>query len=105
MPLFVVHRLDLPGTGSLREKWRGPHLEYLAGFQDSILAAGPYMDPETGEDRGSMFLTTFPDFEHARRFAEDDPFTIAGIFAETQVWPWTQRVGSLPTAASTQTEG
>ena len=93
--IFVVHRLDAPGKSDLRQQHRAAHLEYLARFQDNILAAGPYLDEDAGEDRGSLFLVTFETLDQAWAFANDDPFTTAGIFSELQVWPWTQRIGRL----------
>ncbi|QRG05553.1 hypothetical protein EZH22_21170 [Xanthobacter dioxanivorans] len=93
--IFVVHRIDAPGKSAERTRLRAAHIDYLKAFEDRILAAGPYCDPETGEDRGSMFLIECDTLAQARAFAQDDPFTGAGIFSDLQVWEWTRRMGSL----------
>ena len=91
--IFAIHRLDAPNKSEARVRLRQQHLEYLKLFTNRILAAGPYVDPVSGEDRGSLFLIEFDSLAEARSFAEDDPFTRAAIFSEVQVWQWFKRVG------------
>ncbi len=93
--IFVIHRIDAEGKSDERAAHREEHLVYLNAFNDNILAAGPYTDPANGQDRGSMFLVSFDRLEDAKAFADDDPFTKAGMFSELQVWPWHQRLGLL----------
>jgi uncharacterized protein YciI len=93
--IFIIHRLDEAGKSAERSLHRDSHLEYLREHAAQIIAAGPYLDPGTGADRGSMFMIRCPDLAQARRFAEEDPFAKAGIFKEVQVWQWTKRLGSL----------
>ncbi len=93
--IFVIHRLDAPGRSVERQRLRAAHLDYLAAHAEKILAAGPYCAPETGEDRGSLYLLDCASLAEAKAFAQDDPFTAAGILSELQVWEWNQRLGSL----------
>ncbi len=93
--IFIIHRLDAAGRSAERSLHRDSHLAYLRDHAAQIIAAGPYLDPQTGEDRGSMYMISCPDLAEARRFAEEDPFAKAGIFKEVQVWQWTKRLGPL----------
>jgi uncharacterized protein YciI len=93
--LCVIHRLDEPSMTHLRKTLRTEHLAHLDKYRDRILIAGPYLDPETGVDRGSMFLMNVESLAQARAFAEDDPYMRNGVFKELQVWEWVKRTGSL----------
>ncbi len=94
--IYVVHRLDKPGTAAQRTQMRQAHLAYLQEHAHRILVAGPYVDPADGKDCGSLFLVQCADLAEARAFADNDPFAAAGMFSEVQVRPWFKRLGSLP---------
>lgn len=93
--ICVVHRVDAPEKTYLRKVHRDAHLVHLAKYRSKILLAGPYLDPETGADRGSMFLMDVDDLQEAKDFAEQDPYMIEGVFQQLQVWQWVKRTGSL----------
>jgi uncharacterized protein YciI len=93
--LCVVHRLDDPEKTHLRKVHRDAHLVHLEAYRDRILLAGPYRDPVTGADCGSMFLMRTDSLEEARRFAEDDPYMRHGVFRHLEVREWTKKTGSV----------
>ena len=66
--LCVVHRIDNPENTYLRKVHRDVHLVHLAKYRDRILLAGPYMDPQNGIDRGSMFLMEVESLQEAKDF-------------------------------------
>lgn len=93
--LCVVHRIDNPEKTYLRKVHRDIHLVHLDKYRSKILLAGPYLDPQTGADRGSMFLMQTESLEEARRFAEDDPYMQHGVFQHLEVWQWTRKTGTI----------
>ena len=93
--LFVLHRVDDPSKTALRKVVIEEHRLHLRKYAANIMLGGPYMDSDTGVDRGSMFILEFDTVEEARRFAHDDPYAKAGIFTEIQVWPWTKKTGAF----------
>ena len=95
--LFVLHRVDDPSKTALRKVVIEEHRQHLRKYAANIMLGGPYMDPDSGVDRGSMFILEFETVEEARRFAHDDPYAKAGIFTEIQVWPWTKKAGAFST--------
>ena len=93
--LCVVHRIDNPENTYLRKVHRDVHLVHLAKYRDRILLAGPYMDPQNGIDRGSMFLMEVESLQEAKDFAEKDPYMLYGVFQHLEVWQWTKKTGSI----------
>jgi uncharacterized protein YciI len=93
--LCVVHRIDNPANTYLRKVHRDIHLVHLEKYRSKILLAGPYLDPATGVDRGSMFLMEVANLQEAKDFAEKDPYMEKGVFQHLEVWQWTKKTGSL----------
>ena len=84
MPHFAIHCIDKPDSLELRNDTRPKHLAYLQALGDSILVAGPLLDPE-GVSIGSLMIIDFPDRKAAIGFAADDPYAQAGLFASVAV--------------------
>lgn len=93
--LCVIHRLDNPENSHLRKVHRDEHLVHLSRWQSRIVLAGPYIDPDTGKDCGSMFLMEVESLEEARRFAHEDPYMRNGVFRHLEVWEWVWKTGSI----------
>ncbi len=90
---YVIQTEDKPNAFDLRAAQRPAHLDYLKEQSAIVLAAGPFLDDE---DRmiGSLFIVDVASKEEARRFAENDPFAKAGLFASTTIRRWRWGVGA-----------
>lgn len=82
--LFHIQCLDRADAGTTRPDTRPVHLEYLQKFLPQILTAGPLLTPE-GKPFGSAFVVDFADEAAARKFAAEDPYAVAGLFASVTI--------------------
>jgi uncharacterized protein YciI len=70
---------------------RPAHREYLAGLaaRGKLVVAGPWAN-----DTGAVVVYDVADREELERILAEDPYTPAGVVAETRVREWTPIVGS-----------
>ena len=87
MPLFAIHCLDKPGASALRADTRPAHLNYLAGFAPSLLAAGALLGLDGGPI-GSLLILECVDRRAAYAFAAADPYSEAGLFQSVAITSW-----------------
>ena len=87
MPHFAIHCIDKPDSGELRTATRPAHLQHLGEVGEAVLVAGPLLDGE-GRPIGSLLIIDFADRKAAIRFAADDPYAQAGLFASVAVTAW-----------------
>ena len=80
---FVVIGKDPPG-GAPRAEHRPAHLEYVDGFQDSIVYAGPLL--EDGRMIGSIFVFDVPDRAALDAYLAGDPYFDPGIFETVEIY-------------------
>lgn len=88
--LFAIYCVDRPGCFPLRQATRPGHLEYLAGFRDRIVMAGPMLDEQGEISVGGIMIVDFPDRASAEAFARNDPYSVAGLFESVVVRRWRQ---------------
>ncbi len=87
--LFAFICRDKPGEGpELRAKSRPEHLAWIEGLGDRIKAAGPLMDDDCAEPRGSLLIVEADDLDAARALSKTDPYAISGVFESVTVQPW-----------------
>jgi len=84
---FVISCVDKPGQPELRQANRGDHLDYLQGYTDRILAAGPTLSDDDVPN-GSVLIMDFDDRATAEAFAAGDPYNEAGVFESVSIKPW-----------------
>jgi uncharacterized protein len=96
--LFFIHCIDKPGAGALRAETRPAHLEYLRSFGDKVVVGGPTLAEDGATATGSVLIVDLPDADAAARFAADDPYARAGLFASTTIAPWRKVVFNPPAA-------
>ena len=82
-------------ASALRDELLEPHRRFLALWRQHVILAGPYLDPTHGKTCGSMLLIRAESLEQAREFANTDPYTQAGLFAELHVFEWYLRSGLI----------
>lgn len=85
--LFALYCVDKPGRGTLRQRVRPEHLDYLNGFKDQMVLAGPLLADDCETPCGSLLVLDFPDKRSAEAFAEGDPYRQAGLFGEVSIRP------------------
>lgn len=83
--LFLIRCIDKPGYGPVRAESRPRHLDYLDGFKGQIRFAGPILNEKNESPMGSVFILDFPDRNEAERFAAEDPYARAGLFASVDI--------------------
>ena len=83
--LFVIIGLDGPNGARLRPTVRSAHLENLRPLADAgkIVVAGPFTDGS-----GSLILADFESEDAAQTFAQNDPYTVEGVFERVEVKPF-----------------
>ncbi|MCA8456824.1 YciI family protein [Burkholderia multivorans] len=95
--LFAITLLDKPERGHLRTERRPQHLDYLGRVADRIAFAGPLTSDDGQKMIGSLLVIDFPSRSAAQAWLADEPYTRAGLYASTAVYPfanrWRQRTG------------
>lgn len=85
---FIVHCLDRPNSKDLRMATRSAHLAYIDDASVTVLMAGPLLSDDGANMLGSLFLLETDSLEEVRRFAEQDPYRKAGLFASVHIHPF-----------------
>ena len=83
--LFLIRCVDKPGYGPVRTESRPRHLEYLDDFKSQVRFAGPILNEKKETPMGSIFIMDFSDRGEAERFAAEDPYARAGLFASVDI--------------------
>ena len=95
--LHAFHLIDRPGTAELRTRVRPEHKAYLAQVVDRMAFAGPLLGDDGVTMVGSLLVIDFADRAAALAWLAQEPFTRAGLYAETQVHAfqnlWPQHAG------------
>ncbi len=86
--LYAVICTDKPDSLALRQANRPEHLDYLQSLGDTLVLAGPFLEPMDETMNGSLIVVEAISLEAARRIAAGDPFAKAGLFASVEIRPW-----------------
>lgn len=89
---FVILGFDGPEGQAKRKIHRAAHLVNLEPLnrQGRVLLAGPFTD-----QAGSLIIIEANSLEEAKQIAQDDPYTVHGIFERVEVHPFQQVLPSL----------
>jgi hypothetical protein len=85
---FVFICKDKPDAQALRAANRQAHLDYLRGYADRLLAAGPLQSEDGERMTGSLLILDFADRAAAEAFAAADPYAQAGLFGSVEIHRW-----------------
>jgi len=85
--LFAIRITDKPGMGATRRAVREAHIAYLERHAAMLVLAGPVMDGE-GNSIGSVRVVEAEDRADAERLCAEDPFALAGCFADIAIDPY-----------------
>ncbi|MES2974843.1 MAG: YciI family protein [Pseudomonadota bacterium] len=95
--IHIFHLLDKPAGGELRQRVRPEHKAYLGAVADRIAFAGPLLADDGVTMVGSLLAIDFESREAAQAWLAAEPFTRAGLYAATSIYPfanlWPQKAG------------
>ncbi len=93
--LYAIIAEDVENSLADRLAARPAHLERLTALRDQgrLILAGPHPaidsdDPGEAGFSGSLVVAEFDSLEHARAWADDDPYIKAGVYAKVTVKPF-----------------
>ncbi len=93
--LYSIVGTDCENSLEARLKVRAEHLKRIEQLRDQghLLLAGPHPaidseDPGPAGFSGSLIVAEFPDLEAATEWAEQDPYTLTGVFTKVTVKPF-----------------
>ena len=92
---YAIEGYDGSDVLAARAAARPAHLERLRALRDAgrLLLAGPCPaidaeDPGPAGFSGSIVIAEFESLDHARAWADADPYVAAGVYARTEVRPF-----------------
>ena len=92
---YAIISEDVPNSLPLRAQSREAHLARLKTLVDEgrLLLAGPHpaidaQDPGPAGFTGSLVVVDFDSLAEAQRWADDDPYVDAGVYASVTVKPF-----------------
>lgn len=93
--LYVIWAQDVVNSLESRMAARPDHVARLKQLVDQgrLIIAGPMPavdSPDPGEAgmTGSMIVAEFTSLDAAKKWAQDDPYVAAGVYAEVSVKPY-----------------
>jgi len=94
MALYVFYGLDGPQGSAIRASTRPAHLAWIASLAPRVRLAGPVHSGDGGPPAGSMILLEAENLEEARSILQADPYTAAGLWASSDIRPFTKVVAT-----------
>ena len=92
---YAIISTDVADSLAKRLAARPDHLARLATLKDEgrLFAAGPHPaidseDPGAAGFSGSLVIARFDSLDAAQRWADDDPYITAGVYASVTVKPY-----------------
>jgi uncharacterized protein len=84
---FVIIGYDGPEGEAKRKVHRAAHLANLEPLdkEHRVILAGPLTDKT-----GSLLVLEFETRDEASKFAENDPYTVHGVFERVEIHPFMQ---------------
>lgn len=85
--MFVILGFDGPDGEARRKIYRPAHLAKMEPLdqQGRVVLAGPLTDKS-----GSLIIIEADSLDEAQKFAQEDPYTVNGVFERVEVHPFTQ---------------
>jgi|TARA_B110000902_G_scaffold9296_1_gene11331 hypothetical protein len=92
---YVIYSEDVENSLALRKQTRAAHLERIQLLVDQgrVLVAGPCPaidseDPGEAGFTGSLVIAEFSSLEEAQKWADTDPYALAGVYRKVSVKPY-----------------
>jgi uncharacterized protein YciI len=94
MPHFVLICRDKANAIDTRLATRPAHGAYVAERMNIVRVAGPLLDEE-GTMIGSLFIMEAESRDDIQAFADNDPYTAAGVFESVEIKGFTVARGAV----------
>ena len=88
---FAIITKDKDDALQVRLDTRPDHIAYLKDT-GVVEMAGPFLN-EDGQMHGSLIVIDVADYDAARAWADNDPYTKAGLFDKVRIEAWNRVVG------------
>ncbi|BBI91939.1 putative predicted enzyme [Serratia symbiotica str. Tucson] len=95
--LYLIYTQDVPQSLENRLSARPAHLARLQALRDAgrLVVAGPNPaidsnDPGNAGFTGSTVIAEFTTLADAKTWAEQDPYVVAGVYAQVTIKPFKQ---------------
>lgn len=82
---YFVHGVDRENVGAQLEGFAERHWAYMDAHSDRLVARGPTLSADGTSHTGSVHVVEAATMEDARRFAFEEPYWLAGIYASVTV--------------------
>ena len=88
MALFLFQGLDKAGALETRKATRPAHLAWLESLSPRVKIGGPMLSDDGQTPVGSVLVFEAETLAEAKALFAEDPYGIAGLWAETSVRPF-----------------
>lgn len=95
---YVIRTRDKADGKRIRDQFRNAHWDYIAAVEDRVLLSGALYADDGTTIIGGLVVIDFDSLGAAHRFADEDPFTQAGLYATVEISPFRR---GFPRALST----
>lgn len=92
---YAIYTTDVENSLAIRTEHRGAHRARIQELTDQgrILTAGPFpnvdsTDPGTAGFSGSLIVAEFTTLDAAQQWANEDPYTLNGVYQQVIVKPY-----------------
>lgn len=82
---FLVIGRDAPGVGDALDALAPSHWDYMDRFASRLVARGPILSADGEEHTGSVHILTASSADEAQRFADEEPYRRANLYASVTV--------------------
>ena len=82
---YLIVRKDAPGSDEKRQALLAAHLSFSEDYEDRFLIGGALRPGPDAPAEGSAMIIKASSLEDAQAFADLDPFSSAGVYAETKI--------------------
>ena len=93
---YAVWATDHPGVLAVRQQVREAHRARLrdpGAHPVQVVAGGPTLDERDDAMNGSLLVIRADSIDAVRRFVAEDPYVLAGVYAQVEVRPWQWGLG------------
>lgn len=85
---FLILAVDKPDCESIRDTLRPVRIQWLRSNKHRLVAAGGKVDDQNHHVHGGLMIIEARDRAEAEAFAQEDPFTPAGLYESLEVVRW-----------------
>lgn len=90
---FVITAFDKENSLDLRMSTRAKHLEYAKENNCTVIGGPLLTEGDDPKPKGSVIIIEVDNLAAAKKYAENDPYALAGLFEKVSVRPWAAAIG------------